>query len=491
MRKSKPLPVLVVGGFALGLIGLLGGCGADEPLPAAMDAGSENSLDAFAPLADVGATDMGSCVGVVCGENAKCDPVKGSCRCSAGFYGDPSAGCETVAPLTGWIGSPCTAVSDCSFAGSTCTLAGEGYPGGHCSMDCTQYCPDQAGMPTTFCIQPLQKATGHCFAKCDHSLYPLTGGCRPEYRCTIWARIGESTMDSVCVPQDWVEEEACGDPLNLEGSDECFLELISFGDPALQTLSAKIIDGTSTSSEALEFLDSNFTQSQFFVQNDLGVATIQPNYHIGHDASQPMVGFVYHYTANQREDQTIKYFAGLSPHASSHFVIGSFRNGLPVQLFSHRHRTWHAGNAYNTDYFGIEIANAGYLQQELGGWVDYTGRPYTMYLPLFGRNPLHITDGIPGAEAKYADWHYWQPFTYYQVLSIVIVGRALNQVYQLSRSAFRRHGDISDNRVDPGPGLPTTYMTDLIFNREDLFKVPWLTAYKTSATWMADHPEAR
>ena len=51
-------------------------------------------------------------------------------------------------------------------------------------------------------------------------------------------------------------------------------------------------------------------------------------------------------------------------YASTHFVIGSYRNGLVVQIFSHRDRSWHAGSTYNIDRFGVDFANAGYLLLE-------------------------------------------------------------------------------------------------------------------------------
>jgi N-acetyl-anhydromuramyl-L-alanine amidase AmpD len=443
------------------------------------------------PVDAQGEATVSLCSDIVCGTLAHCDDAEGKCVCDEGTYGDPLVACQTVQALEGWIGSPCLTDGECNYSGGQCLLASAGYSGGHCSMGCTKYCPDKSGLPGTYCIQPQDETDGHCFSKCDYSLYPLSLGCRPGYACTIWARIGESNMDSVCVPEDWVDKTACSDPLNLAGDDNCYFELVSFGDSKLKTLAQKIIKGTATKAEALEFLDLNHSQSQLFIKNELGV-TVYNNYTAGHSSSTPMKGMIVHYTANQREDGTIKYFVGSSPHASSHFVLGSYRNGLVVQLFSHKNRTWHAGSAYNHDRFGFDFANAGYLTQNSGGtWVDYAGRAYTLYVPLHGNNPIHVPGGIPNAEAKYANREYWQPYTYYQLLSYVLIGRALHAVYNLDPAAIQRHGDVAGSRVDPGPALPTTFLNQLIFTTDDLLTVPWLSAYRTDPLWIQNHPEAR
>lgn len=441
---------------------------------------------------DAGSADAAwLCQAVQCGTDAHCDDGTGKCVCDDGKYGDPLFACQTVNVLEGWIGSPCQSDPDCNYSGGSCMPASAGYAEGHCSMDCSKYCPDKSGLPGTFCIQPRDETAGHCFSKCDHSVYPLSSGCRPGYVCTLWARIGESEMDSVCVPDGWVDQTACADPVNLAGDDNCYLELISFGDSTLKALSQKILKGTATQAEALQFLDLNYDQSQLFIQNELGV-TVHDNYTAGHSSTKPMKGMIVHYTANQREEGTIKYFVGSSPHASSHFVLGSFNNGLVVQLFSHRNRTWHAGTAYNHDRFGFDFANAGYLTKDSSGtWVDYASRAYKMVLPLHGNNPIYVPGGIPNAEAKYANREYWQPYTYYQLLSYVLIGRALHTVYQLDPALIQRHGDVAGSRVDPGPALPTTYLNALIFTQDDLFSVPWLLAYRADPLWIQSHPEAR
>jgi N-acetyl-anhydromuramyl-L-alanine amidase AmpD len=278
--------------------------------------------------------------------------------------------------------------------------------------------------------------------------------------------------------------------MNKKGDDACFFKLLSFGNARQETLAKRLLAGTATKAEALEYLDANYKSSQVFIKDELKVRTIQKNYSTGHRSSKPMKGMILHYTANQKEDGTIRYFLGSSAHASTHFVIGSVRNGLLVQLFSHKHRTWHAGS-YNQDRFGIDFANAGYLKKSGSSWVDYAKRKYTVDLPLHGNNPIKVTGGIPGAHSKYGRLSYWQPYTYYQLLSFLVVGRALHLVYALDVKLCQRHGDVSSSRVDPGPALPTTALLKLVFSKDDVLSVQWLRDYKVQKDWIAKNPNAR
>jgi N-acetyl-anhydromuramyl-L-alanine amidase AmpD len=433
-----------------------------------------------------------ACSGIVCGPHAHCDPPSGSCVCDDGSYGDPALGCTVVDPVMNWIGSPCQSVADCGYTAAQCLAQSQGYPGGHCTLDCSKTCPDQSGTPITFCIEPLAPSGGHCFAKCDFEIYPLSAGCRPHYTCTPWARVNTSTMDFVCVPEAWVVKDPCADPANLAGNDDCYLQQISYGDTDVRLAAEKLLKGTASNADALQFLDRNYELSQLFIKNTLGVTTIHDNFTAGHSSTSPMRGMIVHYTAAQREEGTIKYFVGASPHASSHFISGSFRNGLIVQLFSHKNRTWHAGTKYNIDRFGFDFANAGYLEPSAaGGFEDYAGQPYTMVLPLLGKSPVTIKDGIPGGLKKYGNRDNWQPYTYYQLLSFIVVSRALHKVYNLQSDAIQRHGDVEDSRVDPGPALATTFLKAMIFNNDDVFSTTWLKDYKKDGQWIVKNPQAR
>jgi N-acetyl-anhydromuramyl-L-alanine amidase AmpD len=323
--------------------------------------------------------------------------------------------------------------------------------------------------------------------------YPSTAGCRSGYACASWGRYGEpSRTEVVCVPDTWVERDPCIHPTNFDDSEACYFDLVSFSDPQLETLTRQLLDGTATAAEAEAFLDLNHELSQTFVTTEFGV-TLHDNRTSGHSSTSPMRGAIVHYTAAAREDGTIRYFVSADPHASTHFVIGSYRNGLIVQLFSHRDRTWHAGSTYNIDRFGIDFANAGFLRPDgQGGWETYSGASYELALPGHGAQPVEVLGGIPTAPVnKYDNDDHWQPYTYYQLLSYVAVMRALHLTYGLQPADVERHGDVSGSRVDPGPALPLTWLNELVFSDEHATSAAWLQDFRRAPDWIGQHPEAR
>jgi len=431
------------------------------------------------------------CDGQNCGENAFCDEEQNACRCLDGFLGEPPDDCVPVNTPRAWIGSPCANVADCDYENARCQT-GQDFSGGHCTLDCTRYCPDREAHPVTFCIETSVEEDGRCYARCDSEIFPSNAGCRRGYECVPWPRYNEpEVVKNVCVPQAWTSQMPCADLANHAGNDDCYLNLISAELSATRNLAIALLEGRGTATVAEAWLDQNFSQSQSFITQELG-RTIHENYSAGHRSSTPMRGAIVHYTAASKEDGTIRYFVSSNPHASTHFVIGSLRNGLIVQIFSHRNRTWHAGSSYNHDRFGIDFANAGYLNPRSGGgYEDYAGRIYDLNLPLHATSPVHVTGGIPNADRKYARKEYWQPYTYYQLLSFILIGRALHEVYTLESEAIERHGDVASSRVDPGPQLPLTFLKTLIFNHDNVFDVVWLNEFKQQATWIANHPEAR
>jgi len=426
-----------------------------------------------------------------CGENAYCDMEINDCRCLEGYRGTPPDACTKIPIPTGWIGSTCSKNEDCQYEGGFCDEA-PNFPDGHCTMSCTRYCPDRADEPVTFCAEADPEQGGQCFSRCDTSIFPSNEGCRENYSCHVWPRFNEpNVIRNICVPTAWLENLPCTDTLNFAGSNDCYLKMVSFENNELRRLSEAILEGSSSATTAQAWLELNFRLSQNFITDKLG-RTINPNYSSGHRSTSPMRGAIVHYTAAAREDSTIGYFVSSSPHASTHFVIGSQRNGLIVQIFSHRHRTWHAGSTYNHDHFGIDFANAGYLIARTdGGFEDYAGRRYDLNLPLYGNSPIEVENGIPEAERKYSIRELWQPYTYYQLVSFILLGRALDQVYSLQRNAIKRHGDVSASRVDPGPHLPYRFLLDAMFDRSNVFDLDWLNAYKQERDWISRHPEAR
>ncbi|MBI4954094.1 MAG: extensin family protein [Myxococcales bacterium] len=103
----------------------------------------------------------------------------------------------------GFIGGPCLTNTDCAYDGGYCLTEAEGFPGGMCTLDCAQYCPDQAGATTTFCAEPADLGTaatdGLCTMRCNFGAADT--GCRPGYQCHAIGRNDEpSTVVYACVP---------------------------------------------------------------------------------------------------------------------------------------------------------------------------------------------------------------------------------------------------------------------------------------------------
>lgn len=427
-----------------------------------------------------------------CGARALC--LEGTCHCAPSDVGDPYVGCHPYLPPEGFVGSPCSSATACSEITATpvCLLEDEGYWDGQCTVPCTRTCPDLAGYPVTFCPD-LGGDESWCFSREDGEIFPDTQGCRVGFRAVPLPRQSEGdVVVHTCVPETWLSDgRGCTDVRNLLQAQDCYLDTVSFGDDELRGLTRQLLEGDATSSEAERFLDRNFAFSQAYLETLLGYAPY-PNFTPGHQSPSAMKGIVLHYTGSQVERPTLGYFTSSAPHASTHFMIGSAENGRLVQLFSHRHRTWHAGSDYNHTHFGIDFANAGYLLDGNEGYEDYAGRAYTTVLPLHGSNPVEVIGGIPGGPTKYAAYTTWQPYTYDQLLSFVLVSRALHLVYALEEEQIVRHGDVSSSRVDPGPALPTSWLRELIFSTENvLAEGHWLSAYKWTPDYLTAHPDAR
>ncbi|MFH2010148.1 MAG: extensin family protein [bacterium] len=115
---------------------------------------------------------------------------------------------------TGFIGSPCDTVADCTYADAVCLT--DGFPNGTCSQACDLYCPDEDGHPTTFCVAagelpPAGAALGDgaCLSRCDFGFFPDTG-CRPDYGCVAAARANEpGTVTYSCLPGEETDLTQC------------------------------------------------------------------------------------------------------------------------------------------------------------------------------------------------------------------------------------------------------------------------------------------
>lgn len=99
-----------------------------------------------------------------------------------------------------WILSECRQDSDCNFEGGVChsnPYSGHNF----CTKECTRYCPDRTGYPTSFCVaDPEDDTRGICTLKglaVNHSCKRYPGWVQEEGV----GRFGQSSVTaSVCLP---------------------------------------------------------------------------------------------------------------------------------------------------------------------------------------------------------------------------------------------------------------------------------------------------
>ena len=126
-------------------------------------------------------------------------------------------------PGGGFIGSPCDEDQDCDYENGICFT--ENIQDGICTLACDRFCPDRAGFPVTFCVEPdhvspMQNRInnqGACVSRCNFETFP-GNGCRAGFGCIREGRYQEmETENLVCIP-------------NAEDSlENCFAELAALG----------------------------------------------------------------------------------------------------------------------------------------------------------------------------------------------------------------------------------------------------------------------
>ena len=174
---------------------------------------------------------------------------------------------------TGFIGGACQADAQCAFAGGDCKVPVDGYPNGMCTQSCTQFCPDQAGLVTTFCIDGviLDEAGGMCVSKCD--LGRSDSGCRDGYTCTEELRVNQERIASwVCLPGEWT---VCLQELIVRGVDFTLPASTTMESPSgLPNTICDIYEHVQVAGviNGVNFRPSNFTNAPSTLKVQCGVA---------------------------------------------------------------------------------------------------------------------------------------------------------------------------------------------------------------------------
>ena len=178
--------------------------------------------------------------------------------------------------------------------------------------------------------------------------------------------------------------------------------------------------------------------------------TASPNH--SRRAANEITAIIYHYTAGDSQEGTVKQFQARASRVSAHYVIG--RDGKVVQMVALDQAAWHAGvsklagaDGVNGFSIGIEICNFGKLTKKGDKFYSWSGAPYR------GPTPIHAA----GA--------YWEPYTDAQYKSLARLTNALLEKYPIKH--ITGHSDIAlpkGRKTDPGAGFDYGRIKPLLKN---------------------------
>ncbi len=172
---------------------------------------------------------------------------------------------------------------------------------------------------------------------------------------------------------------------------------------------------------------------------------------------------IMHYTAGSSAEGAIAWLRNPQAQASAHVVIG--RDGAITQLVPFNRIAWHAGKSQwdgrsglNGFSIGIELDNAGKLEQVGSRWISSaTKRAYPSDDVLVA-NHKHDRPGTPSSG--------WQEYTEPQIAAALEVGQLLMQRYKLKD--VLGHEDIAPGRkTDPGPAFAMASFHGRLLGRRD------------------------
>lgn len=171
---------------------------------------------------------------------------------------------------------------------------------------------------------------------------------------------------------------------------------------------------------------------------------------------------VMHYTGGRSVETSIAWLTNPQSRASAHLIIG--RYGDITQMVPFDRIAWHAGisswqnvNGLNQHAIGIELDNAGRLEQIAGKWMS----PLKLIIPseqVRLGNHKHDPANIQPSG--------WQIYTPQQIEAVLVVAQALVAHYDLEDIVG--HDDIAPGRVhDPGPDFPMGHLRTILFGHEN------------------------
>lgn len=165
---------------------------------------------------------------------------------------------------------------------------------------------------------------------------------------------------------------------------------------------------------------------------------------------------ILHYTAGGSAASAVDTFAGDEVQASAHVIVA--RDGALTQMVPFNTIAWHAGRSVyenriglNRYAIGIEMVNAGRLEQSESDYVSWFGRSYPGDEVI---RAMHRNEDEPAFWHRYTD-------------------RQLSAVYKLCFTLIREynirhilgHEEVSPGRKsDPGPAFPLDRMRERLLS---------------------------
>ncbi|MFT5090950.1 MAG: N-acetylmuramoyl-L-alanine amidase [Planctomycetota bacterium] len=155
---------------------------------------------------------------------------------------------------------------------------------------------------------------------------------------------------------------------------------------------------------------------------------------------------VLHYTAGANAESAIRTLSDTERKVSSHLVVG--RDGAVTQLLPFNVVGWHAGvskwgdrESFNQYSIGIEIDNAGQLEEKDGQYVSWFGRVYP------------AEEVVRGVHRNQTQPTYWHRYCDEQLQVVEELCALLVAEYDLRH--ILGHEEIAPGRkIDPGPAFP-------------------------------------
>ena len=142
--------------------------------------------------------DEGMCVFKESPLNDGCRPLDHFTPREETRHNQPSFQARVCLPGSrGWIGDRCWFPEDC-LDGTFCTGATE-FQAGQCTEECSWYCPDQPGWPTTFCVDEPTLGGLSCVRQCTPA--SNASECPAGTACVERPRAGTGPVRTVCLPQ--------------------------------------------------------------------------------------------------------------------------------------------------------------------------------------------------------------------------------------------------------------------------------------------------